>query len=182
MIVVVNAEPSIHRFTIRGADGLWSAPESSLTGTTNPDGTLNADWAALEEAYGRPLPDSILPTARPAGLDRYPNLQTTRAGVAAAMADSDDPCRHLPGEDHHILPAGVMRPNQAFLNSIGFRLDSPENLIRLPADDRQRDVMSEMCGESRSTHRGRHPKAYENAIDRHLQQIGEDFSAGRISQ
>ena len=42
--------------------------------------------------------------------------------------------------------------------------------------------MSEMCCESRSIHRGRHPKAYEDAIDRHLQQIGEDFSADRISQ
>ena len=46
--------------------------------------------------------------------------------------------------------------------------------------------MSEMCGESRSTHRGRHPSkdeiSYNQAINKHLRQIGEDFRGGVITE
>lgn len=40
------------------------------------------------------------------------------------MADSGDPCRDMDGQDHHILPAAVMRDNADFLRDIGFVPDS----------------------------------------------------------
>jgi A nuclease family of the HNH/ENDO VII superfamily with conserved AHH len=148
---------------------------------TVQNGQVQFDLGALQQAYGRPLPEGILAMAgRPAGVPAA--LQTTSSGIATAMAGAPDPCRNLPGQRHHIIPAEAMTANQAFLTRIGFTLDQPANMIKLPANATQRNDMSQMCGETRPIHNGRHPQSYEQAVSQQLRGIESRLNAGTITR
>jgi hypothetical protein len=134
------------------------------------NGQLQFDLGALEAAYGKQIPTGILQmAARPAGVPTA--LQTTASGITTAMAGAPDPCGNLPGQRHHILPAEIMSANQQFLTRIGFKLDQPANMMKLPANQSQRNNMAEMCGENRPIHSGRHPREYGNAVSEQLRAI-----------
>jgi A nuclease family of the HNH/ENDO VII superfamily with conserved AHH len=134
------------------------------------NGQLRFNTGALEGAYGRPLPDAISAmAARPTGVPGA--LQTTPAGIKSAMAGAPDPCRNLPGERHHIIPAEIMGSHSAFLTRVGFKLDQSANMIKLPRDGQQRSDMQSLCQETRPVHSGRHPADYGRAIGERLREI-----------
>lgn len=144
------------------------------------NGQLSFDADLLARSYGQPLPDSVLAmAARPAGVSN-PDLQTTNRATAAAMAGAPDPCRNLPGQRHHIIPAQLMARHESFLTQIGFRLDDPNNLVRLPSNAPQQANMQQMCGETRPTHTGSHGR-YTDALDGKLSRIEARFNRGDIS-
>lgn len=148
---------------------------------TVQNGQVQFDLGTLQQAYGRPLPEGIVAMAgRPAGVPAA--LQTTQGGAVTAMAGAPDPCRNLPGAAHHIIPASAMAANQAFLTKIGFVLDQPANMMKLPTNSTQQSDMSQMCGETRPIHQGRHPNSYEQAISDKLQGIESRLNAGSITQ
>jgi A nuclease family of the HNH/ENDO VII superfamily with conserved AHH len=147
---------------------------------TVQNGQARFDLGALERAYGKPLPPGIVAMAgRPAGVPAA--LQTTSSGITTAMAGAPDPCRNLPGQRHHIIPAEAMTANQAFLTRIGFVLDQPANMIKLPSNATQRNDMTQMCNETRPIHNGRHPQSYEQAVSEQLQGIESRLNAGSIT-
>lgn len=143
------------------------------------DGQLIFDAAELERAYGGPLPDSVMQMARPANVSN-PALQTTSRATATAMAGAPDPCKNLPGQNHHIVPAQLMQQHERFLTQIGFQLDDPNNLIRLPTDATQQNDMQQMCGATRPIHNGSHG-TYSQAVNQQLSRIEQQYVRGDIT-
>lgn len=92
-----------------------------------------------------------------------------------------DPCRDMKGQRHHIIPAEAMAGHQKFLAQIGFALDQPANMIRLPSDGKMQQEMKEFCDQKRPIHLGRHPTDYRNAISDKLTQIESRLNSGQIN-
>ncbi len=178
MVLVANWRPGLHAFYLRGADGMW---RQSVVGRGTPDGQLLADLTTLARAYGRPLPPEVLAMARPKQLNGSPKLQTTSAGIAKAMANSNDPCNQLPGQRHHMIPASLMPVHQYFLTAIDFTLDQGDNLINLPSDGAQQTGMRQKCGQNRPLHNGRTANIYERAVSSQLNTIEGELNSGEIT-
>jgi hypothetical protein len=123
-------------------------------------------------------------------------LSATYATTRTAMAKSADPCKNMPGERHHEIPAELMDKHADFLNKIGYSLDyglsranaraphsgEAEALIRLPSSDSERIAMSTIpgCGD-RTIHNGSHGE-YAKAVDEQLGKIETEFRAGRLDE
>lgn len=179
MVMVANWRPGLHAFYLQGADGLWR--RSPVVGQGTPDGALVADLPALARGYGHPLPPSVLGMARPRPAGVPAALQATASGMARAMANAPDPCKDLPGQRHHMVPASLMKRHETFLTRIVFTLDHGANLINLPSTDAQRTGMSQLCRQNRPIHSGRTAARYENAVSDRLNRIEGDLNAGRIT-
>lgn len=179
LVLVANYRPGLHAFFVQGADGRWRL--SPVVGRGTPDGVLVADLPALARDYGRPLPPGVLAMAapRPAGVPA--RLQTTGAGIAKAMADSNDPCGNQPGQRHHMIPAVLMRNHQRFLTLIGFTLDQGANMIKLPSDAAQKSGMAQLCQQDRPIHNGRTANHYHDAVSSQLNAIEGEMNAGDIT-
>ena len=136
------------------------------------------DPSRLQDAYGKPLPPHVMPAARPVGVSN-PDLQTTSSRTATAMASSPDPCKNAPGQSHHVIPADLMKNNEAFFTKIGFKLDDGKNLLRLPNSAASQANMNAICGEMRSIHSGPHGR-YSNAVDEQIKAIERQLDAQKI--
>ena len=180
MVLVANWRPGLHAFYLQGADGKWR--QSPVIGQGTPDGVLIADLPALERGYGRPLPPGVLAMARPRPRNVPKSLQTTDTSIATAMANAPDPCKNLPGQRHHMIPAALMEVHQSFLTAIDFTLDQGANLIRLPSDDAQKAGMLRECAENRPIHRGPTARIYERAVSSQLNTIEGELNAGQITR
>jgi hypothetical protein len=177
LFLVFNARPGVHQFYVQRNDGRWY--QAPVVGYSTPQGNMRLDTAALARFYGRQLPDAISQMARPANVARP--LQTTSAGAAQAMAGAPDPCKFFSGQNHHMIPAASMQSNQGLLTAIGFRLDQPANMIRLPANQSQRSDMAQMCGQNRPVHNGSHGNSYTNAVNEQLGRIQRNLNAGSVT-
>lgn len=137
------------------------------------------DPSRLQDAYGKPLPPHVMPAARPVGVSNT-DLQTTSSRTATAMASSPDPCKNAPGQSHHVIPADLMKGNEAFFTKIGFKLDGGKNMLRLPNSAASQADMNAICGETRSIHSGRHD-GYSKAVDEQIKMIKRDLSSGKLN-
>jgi hypothetical protein len=164
-------------------DGEWR--DLGVTGQLDNGAAIRVDTQALETAYGHALPDPpgvplLAPMARrPEGVNNRA-LQTTSDSARTAMAQAPDPCKNLPGQNHHIVPAQLMKRNEDFFTQIGFRLDDPANMVRLPRDPAEQADMAQLCGETRPTHNGPHDK-YAEAVNEKIDGIKEQLEEGKIS-
>lgn len=96
------------------------------------------------------------------------------------MAQAPDPCKDLPGQSHHMMPAQLMERHEDFFTQIGFRLDDPANMVRLPRNGAEQTDMAQLCGETRPTHNGSHGK-YSDAVDDKIKGIKEALDDGDIT-
>jgi hypothetical protein len=160
--------------------GLASTYSRMSTPVEVRDGSILFDPDALRGEMGAPLPDSIVMSGlRPANVDR--TLQTNSTGTALAMAGSPDPCKDFEGgQSHHMVPAQVMKNHEEFLLNIGFRLDTGENMIKLPSNDAEQQDIRDLCSETRPIHSGPHAE-YSRAIDSRLAVIRSEYEAGNWS-
>ena len=179
LLLVANWRPGVHAFYIQGADGLWRM--APVMGHGTPEGQLVVDLGALAAAYGGPLPGSVLEMARPRPSGVPAQLQTTNTTIATAMANAPDPCKNLPGQRHHMIPASLMTRHQVFLTRVNFTLDQGANLINLPSSGPQQSDMQQQCRQNRPVHNGRTASHYENAVSDKLNQIEGELNALRIT-
>lgn len=176
---------------VRGVGGA----SLGVVGTIANDG-LHFDAGALGRAYGKPLP-RVLAGAMPAGgigaagptiAERrdssvHPNLSTIAArarGLVAAQA------RYQNWQAHHLIPFAEVQalpvPVQIAVARSGWKMDSVENLVVLPADE----LTYETAPNFRTLpfHRGPHPNYNREVANRlnHLRQAAASMSAGDIRE
>jgi hypothetical protein len=116
------------------------------------------DPMALEQAYGKPLPaelwgDNVV--ERSSSVDPALSTYSTRARtIAAATAGGLQNW-----QAHHLIPFETMKnlpvPLQAQIAASGWRMDSPGNLIALPAD--QASFQGPPNNTALPMHNGSHP-------------------------
>ena len=171
---------------VRGVGGA----SLGVTATIANDG-LHFDAGALERAYGKPLPRALAAAIGQAALvvaerrdsSAHPNLSTIaeRArGLVAAQA------RFRSWQAHHLIPfaeveALPMAVRLAIARS-GWKMDSVENLIVLPADELTYET--EPNFRRLPFHRGPHPNYNEEVANRlnHLRQAGASMPSDDIRE
>ncbi|MBX7483872.1 AHH domain-containing protein [Qipengyuania sp. 6D47A] len=151
--------------------GALAAGAGYLAGNAVRDGAVAPGGATTSEM-----------AMRPKGMTN-PDLRTTSDSTKKAMADAPDPCKTGDGQNHHIVPSSLMTDNKVFLEAIGFKLDDPANMIRLPQTEEPRTDMEKLCGELRPLHNRGHGKGkdYSNEVDTQLKDLAKRMQKGEFT-
>ena len=133
-------------------------------------GQVSFDRASLERAYGAPLPRELLDQAKPAPVESTRASPTGSRALstetAAARAVAANPRKLQDWQAHHLIPFNVANepefaPKMLQAAQAGWKLDSTENVIALPAT--KQAFEGPPNNGALPQHSGSHPK-YDNDV------------------